>query len=110
MRNPWGHFSWTGAWSDSSDLWTPQLRDELMAQVCQKLNANSDLIWISSDDHVCNFMNLQGADDGVFWIAFEDVLTFFDCIDICKVSDIVKFGPNLGGGGGEVGWSEGVFL
>jgi len=60
MRNPWGHFSWMGAWSDTSDLWTPQLRDELMA---------------------------QGADDGVFWIAFEDVLTFFDCIDICKVRE-----------------------
>jgi len=60
MRNPWGHFSWTGAWSDTSDLWTLQLREELMA---------------------------QGADDGVFWIAFEDVLTFFDCIDICKVRE-----------------------
>jgi len=60
MRNPWGHFSWTGAWSDASDLWTDQLREDLMP---------------------------QGADDGVFWIAFDDVLTYFDCIDICKVRE-----------------------
>ena len=28
----------------------------------------------------------NGAEDGVFWICFEDVLVYFDCIDICKVS------------------------
>ena len=58
MRNPWGHFSWNGDWSDTSDIWTPELRSMLMA---------------------------QGGDDGIFWIAFEDVLKYFDCIDICKV-------------------------
>jgi calpain-15 len=58
MRNPWGHFSWNGDWSDISDIWTPELRDLLLT---------------------------PGGDDGVFWIAFQDVLKYFDCIDICKV-------------------------
>lgn len=64
LRNPWGHFSWKGTWSDKSDIWTPELREELLP---------------------------HGDDDGVFWIAFEDVLKYFDCIDICKV---------------RLGWSE----
>lgn len=58
LRNPWGHFSWNGDWSDKSDIWTPELRESLM---------------------------VHGEDDGVFWIAYEDVLRYFDCIDICKV-------------------------
>lgn len=58
LRNPWGHFSWRGDWSDDSELWTDELRDKLMP---------------------------HGASEGVFWISFEDVLNYFDCIDICKV-------------------------
>ncbi|XP_063237124.1 calpain-D-like [Bacillus rossius redtenbacheri] len=58
FRNPWGHYSWKGDWSDGSPIWTPQLRETLMP---------------------------KGASDGVFWISFEDVLKYFDCIDICKV-------------------------
>ncbi|KAF6217075.1 hypothetical protein GE061_001428 [Apolygus lucorum] len=58
LRNPWGHYSWKGDWSDDSPIWTPQLREVLMP---------------------------HGASDGVFWISFEDVLKYFDCIDICKV-------------------------
>ncbi|XP_039294677.1 calpain-D [Nilaparvata lugens] len=60
LRNPWGHYSWRGDWSDDSPTWTSQLRQLLMP---------------------------HGASDGVFWISFEDVLKYFDCIDICKVRE-----------------------
>ena len=30
-------------------------------------------------------VSAHGDDDGVFWIAFEDMLRYFDCIDVCKV-------------------------
>ncbi|XP_055303942.1 calpain-D-like [Sitodiplosis mosellana] len=58
LRNPWGHYSFIGDWSDDSKLWTDELRDILMP---------------------------HGGSEGVFWISFEDVLKYFDCIDICKV-------------------------
>ncbi|GJQ83157.1 sol [Trypoxylus dichotomus] len=57
LRNPWGHYVWTGDWSDNSIMWTHSLRTELMP---------------------------NGSQDGAFWISFNDVLKYFDCIDICK--------------------------
>lgn len=58
LRNPWGHFSWKGDWSDDSSLWTAELKTMLMP---------------------------RGADEGVFWMCFQDVIKYFDSIDVCKV-------------------------
>lgn len=58
LRNPWGHYVWTGDWSDNSNKWTMDLRFELMPN--------------------------GSTHDGTFWISFNDVLKYFDCIDICK--------------------------
>lgn len=57
LRNPWGHFVWTGDWADDSFMWSLHLRSLLMP---------------------------DGPMDGTFWISFNDVLKYFDCIDICK--------------------------
>ncbi|XP_044748466.1 calpain-D [Coccinella septempunctata] len=58
LRNPWGHFVWKGDWSNNSSLWSPLLRAQLMP---------------------------NGPEDGTFWISFEDMLKYFDSIDICKI-------------------------
>jgi len=70
LRNPWGHYSWNGEWSDKSDIWTQELRQLLGTQ----------------------------NEDGVFWISFPDVLKYFDSIDICKVRTgwkEIRFGGSL---------------
>eukprot|EP00672_Neobodo_designis_P012757 CAMPEP_0174880718 /NCGR_PEP_ID=MMETSP1114-20130205/83894_1 /TAXON_ID=312471 /ORGANISM="Neobodo designis, Strain CCAP 1951/1" /LENGTH=836 /DNA_ID=CAMNT_0016116111 /DNA_START=115 /DNA_END=2625 /DNA_ORIENTATION=- len=52
IRNPWGdEKEWNGAWSDDSPLWT----DELMKEV-----------------------DFYKGDDGTFWMAWEDVVKYFD--------------------------------
>ncbi|KAG6448478.1 hypothetical protein O3G_MSEX005537 [Manduca sexta] len=64
LRNPWGHYTWRGAWAHACPRWSEESRRAVRAQVgCSDAD----------------------RDQGVFWISFEDVLKYFDCIDICKV-------------------------
>lgn len=49
LRNPWGHYTWRGAWAAGCARWTPAARAALTQHHHDK-------------------------DQGVFWISFDDVL------------------------------------
>ncbi|CUG89982.1 calpain-like cysteine peptidase, putative [Bodo saltans] len=60
IRNPWGNdVEWNGAWSDDSNLWTPEMMDAV---------------------------NFTKADDGTFWMCWEDVIQWFDGGSIAYVN------------------------
>ena len=60
LRNPWKEGEWNGRFSDVSDDWTPKLMKEL---------------------------GHSNKNDGIFWMLYEDMVTVFDQVDICKVDD-----------------------
>ena len=66
IRNPWGGTEWTGDWSDSSAKWTPELKAEV---------------------------GFEAADDGIFWMSFDDVVRFFDVLNVCKSRHNHPLGP-----------------
>lgn len=60
LRNPWGRVEWTGSWSDNSSRWTPELKREV---------------------------GFSNADDGTFWMSFEDFQRYFSQVTITEVYD-----------------------
>ena len=94
MRNPWGHFSWTGDWADDSPLWNPELRAS-----CMPHGSEDGVFWISFQVGFILYSRLltkQSKDflfacstivkmTFCFIVVVQDTLLFFDCIDICKV-------------------------
>lgn len=59
IRNPWGKFEWEGDWSDKSAKWT----DDMKAAINPVLNDT----------------------DGTFWMCFEDFVTNFRGLNVCRV-------------------------
>lgn len=59
IRNPWKSLEWTGDWSDSSPLWTPQLKK------------------------AANYSDEEGA----FWMDWIDFGQFFATVRICMTED-----------------------
>lgn len=86
LRNPWRKYSWKGNWSDRDPIWesSPHLKD-------------------LKDNH----LNPLGADEGIFWMEFEDFMKYvlvlpvqkticelcLCCSYFCEV-DVCKHRPN----------------
>lgn len=58
VRNPWGNFEWNGEFSDNSSAWTEKLKQKL---------------------------KVVNAEDGLFWMPWEEFCRFFAEISILKV-------------------------
>ena len=69
LRNPWGHKEWKGRASDYDEAFWASLTP------AQKQN----LDYIDS--------NRKINTDGVFFIFWEDFITYFQLVDICKIND-----------------------
>lgn len=59
LRNPWSDGEWTGAWCDTSDLWTDELKEQL---------------------------GWSKKDDGIFFMNFEDFFIHFSEIDFAVLN------------------------
>jgi calpain-15 len=70
LRNPWGKLEWEGDWSDLSPMWTPELRAMLNAGGGGGAGAHG---------------HRHHANDGTFWMAFEDLCDYFRTIEACRV-------------------------
>lgn len=60
LRNPWGSFEWKGDWSDDSELWTDELKEEV---------------------------GWTDADDGTFFMSLNDLRSYFNRVQVCNVND-----------------------
>ena len=70
LRNPWGDTEWVGDWSDNSDLWTEEIKQQIRDK---------------------DILVEEAEEDGIFWMSFDDFKKFFDDFDMNKYNDDHKF-------------------
>ncbi|CAB9508456.1 Calpain-type cysteine protease DEK1 [Seminavis robusta] len=73
LRNPWGDAKeWTGDWGNTSPQWTPAIRDQIRKQG----------IPLEADPN---------AEDGIFWMAWEDFARYYNSWDVNQYQDHYHF-------------------
>ena len=113
LHNPWGSLEWTGDWSESSPLWTKELRRELMMTMNSQRSAsfietrNKTSLFLGKSS---KFFGIQGlnddndeesvdtSNDGLFWMSYEDLCRYCVRTTVCftrheKYSNIQPFVP-----------------
>ena len=70
LRNPWGDTEWVGDWSDNSDLWTEEIKQQIRDK---------------------DILVEEAEEDGIFWMSFDDFKKFFDDFDMNKYNDEHRF-------------------
>lgn len=50
LRNPWGHYTWRGAWAANCPRWTEALRRALPPTATPAAERDQGVFWISFDD------------------------------------------------------------
>lgn len=87
IRNPWGKTEWKGAWSDSSELWTDKLKRELGWSNEDGTHSTMSLVPVYSRPHSTPPPCVRHGSDGTFWMAWEDILHYFDEVCIVRAHD-----------------------
>ena len=64
LKNPYGNSEYSGAWCDSSDNWTPEIRKQ------------------------CDFIG--ESEEGIFYMPYKLFLEYYDVIHICKIEEKYK--------------------
>ena len=68
LRNPWGMREWEGPWGDGQKEWETSLGQKAMQQ-----------------------LNVTFANDGTFWMAWEDFKVQFNKVYVCRIFQTVPY-------------------
>ncbi|CAG01231.1 unnamed protein product [Tetraodon nigroviridis] len=72
LRNPWGQVEWNGPWSDKNRPF--------------RLLRNSSKEWSTLSKAEKEKLHHQSAEDGEFWMSFEDFKKNYTKIEICNLT------------------------
>lgn len=77
VRNPWGSFEWKGDWSDKSEMWTEELREQ-----CQVSIENDGKFWMPWANFPNHFATVQ-------------IIKYMDDFQLSNISHEGKWGAHL---------------
>lgn len=81
IRNPWGFREWMGDWSDNSEQWKmfPKAKETIQKALEDGAKAHLARTGEKTDVPVLD----ENANDGLFWMKFEDFFTYYQMTAIC---------------------------